>query len=112
MMKPSSKHWSLPRHLRHCIDLQLLDPTAGETVSQAPSVRLRHAFATGWHDSVALAFGIFLFFIEEGPSILVWLILLAIPGFFIWRRYRRIRVPANRPWSHLHAFAQISALHW
>jgi hypothetical protein len=34
--------------------------------------------------------GIVLFFGEYGPVILIWLAILALPVFFVWRRYRKV----------------------
>jgi hypothetical protein len=35
--------------------------------------------------------GVILFFEEFGPAILIWLVLLGLPAFLLWRRYRRMR---------------------
>ena len=34
--------------------------------------------------------GILLFFEEYGPTLLIWLAILALPVFLAWRRYRRL----------------------
>ena len=29
------------------------------------------------------------FFAEDGPTLLIWLVILASPVIFLWRRYRK-----------------------
>ena len=51
--------------------------------------RLRNGFVEGYHKAAETILGIALFFIEVGPSLVIWLVLLGLPVFFVWRRYRR-----------------------
>jgi len=73
------------------VELLVVDQSAPQDAIETPSVRFRHAITTGWHNATSTVFGIILFFAEDGPSILVWLVILCVPGYFMWRRYKRIR---------------------
>ena len=59
------------------------------TAPYSIGTRLRNGFVTGYHNATETLLGIALFFIEAGPSLLIWLILLGLPVVFVWRRYRR-----------------------
>ncbi len=63
--------------------------TAG-TGSAPLSVRLRNAFIAGYRNALGTIVGIFLFLVEYGPAILIWLAILAVPVVLLRRRYRRI----------------------
>ncbi len=54
------------------------------------STQLHNAFVAGYHRAAETILGIVLFFEEYGPSIVIWLAILALP-VIAWRRYRRLR---------------------
>jgi hypothetical protein len=35
--------------------------------------------------------GIFLFFVEYGPVLLIWIVIPGLPAFLLWRSYRRMQ---------------------
>jgi hypothetical protein len=57
------------------------------------STRMHNAFVAGYHNASETVFGIVLFFAEYGPTFLIW---IAVPVAFLWRRYRRALAVANR----------------
>ena len=72
------------------ITLNLADVYQAQlTAPFSVGTRLRNGFVAGYHGATETLLGIALFFIESGPSLLIWLILLGLPVFFVWRRYRR-----------------------
>jgi hypothetical protein len=72
------------------IDLNLADVYHAQlTAPFSMGTRLRNGFVTGYHGAIETLMGIALFFIESGPSFLIWLLLLGLPVFLAWRRYRR-----------------------
>jgi anti-sigma factor RsiW len=75
------------------IDLQLTEQYREQLSPQSTSVpmQIRNAFVAGLRHGADTLLGILLFFEEAGPTLLVWLAILAVPGFLLWRRYRRIR---------------------
>jgi anti-sigma factor RsiW len=75
------------------VDLQLTEEYKARLDTPADSVgtRLRNAFVAGYHNAVETVLGIVLFFEEYGPELLIWLIILGTPIFFVWRRYRKSR---------------------
>jgi chromosome segregation ATPase len=75
------------------IDLQLTEQYREQLSAQSTSVpmQIRNAFVAGLRHGADTLLGILLFFEEAGPTLLVWLAILAVPGFLLWRRYRRIR---------------------
>jgi hypothetical protein len=72
------------------INLNLADVYQAQlTAPFSVGTRLRNGFVAGYHGATETLLGIALFFIESGPSLLIWLLLLGLPVFFVWRRYRR-----------------------
>lgn len=57
--------------------------SAGTQIANAMVAGLRHAGAT--------LLGMMLFVEEFGPSILIWMVPLGVPTFFLVRRYRKLR---------------------
>jgi len=74
------------------IDIQLNEEYKAQLNPPSASVsnRIRNAFVAGLRDGAATLLGILLFLEEAIPTLLIWLAILAIPGFFLWRRYRRL----------------------
>jgi anti-sigma factor RsiW len=75
------------------VDLQLTEEykAALNPPSASVSNRIRNAFVGGFRNAAEMLVGILLFFVENGPVLLIWLAILSVPGFFLWRRYRRIQ---------------------
>jgi anti-sigma factor RsiW len=75
------------------VDLQLSEEYKAEIISPTASFgpRLHHAFVEGYRNASETVVGIFLFVIEYGPSILIWITIILLPIFFIWRRHRKAR---------------------
>jgi hypothetical protein len=73
------------------IDLRLSEEYKAQLSSPAPSVRmqLRNATVNGFRNAFESLLGIVLFFAESGPTLILWLTILAIPAWLLWRRYRR-----------------------
>lgn len=75
------------------VDLQLTEEYKAQLNPPAPSVwtRVNNAFVAGYHNLTDTVLGILLFFFENGPVVILWLTVLAIPTLLAWRRYRRMR---------------------
>jgi len=75
------------------IDLQLTEQYREQLNAQSTSVpmQIRNAFVAGLRHGANTLLGILLFLEEAGPTMLIWLAILAVPGFLLWRRYRRIQ---------------------
>jgi|SRR5271169_331822 len=75
------------------VNLNLADIYFAELTVPPSSMgaRLHNGFVTGFHNASETLLAIVLFFAEDGPTLLVWLILLGLPVLFVWRRYRRSR---------------------
>jgi hypothetical protein len=75
------------------IDLQLTEeyrePLGGNDGSLA--TKTRNACVAGYHHAAAVVTGLFLWVLEYGPALLVWAVILGVPGLVMWRRYRRVR---------------------
>lgn len=56
------------------------------------SSRLRNSFVEGMRNASGTLLGLALFLEEFGPAILIWSLILGLPAYFVWRRYRRARV--------------------
>lgn len=65
------------------------EETSGEPKGPALSIRLHDALRQGWRHVADTVSGFLLFLAEYGASIFLWAILLGLPGWFLWRRYRR-----------------------
>lgn len=75
------------------IDIQVVEEykeqlAAGTTVSAG--TRLHNAFIAGVRHAGGAILGLVLFLEEFGPVLVIWLVILAVPAVFLWRRYRRI----------------------
>jgi chromosome segregation ATPase len=73
------------------IDLKLAEEYKAQLSSPAPSVgmQVRNAAINGFRNAFESLLGIVLFFAESGPTLILWLAILFIPAWLIWRRYRR-----------------------
>jgi predicted negative regulator of RcsB-dependent stress response len=50
---------------------------------------MHNGFVAGYRNASETVLGIVLFFAEDGPTLLIWLMILALPVIFAWRRYRK-----------------------
>ncbi len=75
------------------VDLQLTEEYSARFSSPSVSVsnRMHNAFIAGLSNAAATLLGIVLFLEEYGPVLIIWLMILGVPVFFVWRRYRRMR---------------------
>jgi anti-sigma factor RsiW len=73
------------------IDLRLAEEYKAQLSSPAPSVgmQLRNATVNGFRNASETLLGIILFFAESGPTLLLWLLILSLPAWLLWRRYQR-----------------------
>jgi hypothetical protein len=73
------------------VDLKLAEEYKAQLGSPSPAIstRLHNAGVTGYRDAVETLVGIILFFVEYGPSLLVWLTVLFPAAWWLWRRWRR-----------------------
>jgi uncharacterized protein DUF4349/putative zinc finger protein len=73
------------------VDLQLTEEYKAQLNPPAASVstRIHNAFVAGYRDALETILGIVLFFAEDGPTLLIWLVILVLPVILVWRRYRR-----------------------
>jgi acetolactate synthase small subunit len=75
------------------IDLNLAEEYKAQLTTPAPSVvmQLRNATINGFRNAFESLLALVLFLAESGPSLLLWLTLLGVPAWRLWRRYRRAR---------------------
>jgi Domain of unknown function (DUF4349) len=73
------------------IDLKLAEEYKAQVNTPAPSVlmQLRNASINGLRNAFESLLALVLFLAESGPSLLLWLGLVGIPAWCLWRRYRR-----------------------
>jgi chromosome segregation ATPase len=72
------------------VEIQLSEEYKAQLGSPADSVstRIYNAFVAGYRNATETLLGFLLFFEEYGPSLVIWLVVLALPIFLVWRRYR------------------------
>jgi anti-sigma factor RsiW len=73
------------------VKLQLSDEYKAQLVIPPLSAgtRLHNAAVEGYRNLGETLLGIGVFFAEYGPTLVIWALLLGLPVFFAWRRYRR-----------------------
>ena len=73
------------------IELKLAEEYKAELHTPVPSalIQLRNATISGFRSAFGSVLALVLFLAESGPSLLVWLTLVGIPAWRLWRRYRR-----------------------
>jgi len=76
------------------VDLKLTEEYKAQLTTPAPSVRmqLRNACIDGFRSAFDGLLALVLFFAEAGPTLLLWLVILSLPAWLVWRRYRRFRM--------------------
>jgi Domain of unknown function (DUF4349)/Putative zinc-finger len=74
------------------VDLQLTEEYKAQLDASAvsASTRMHNAFIAGIHHASGTLFGIVLFFVAYGPVLLIWLLIVGLPAYLVWRRYRRL----------------------
>ena len=82
--------------LEHRVDFASVDLSLAEEFkaqfgvpSESVGTRLRNSFVDGFRNAGDMVLGFVLFSEEYGPAIVVWGMLLALPGIWVWRRYLR-----------------------
>ena len=78
------------------IDLKLAEEYKAQLNTPAPSIlmQLRNAAVNGFRNAFESLLALVLFLAESCPSLLLWLALLGIPAWRLWRRYRRAQTLA------------------
>jgi hypothetical protein len=73
------------------IDLQLTEEYKAQLNPPAPAVstRIHNALVAGYRNVSESILGTILFLAEYGPTLLIVLLVIAMPGVIVWRRYRR-----------------------
>jgi anti-sigma factor RsiW len=73
------------------IDLRLTEEYKAQLSTPAPSVamQLRNATINGFRNAFGSLLGLVLFFAESGPTLLLWVAILCLPAWLLWRRYQR-----------------------
>jgi anti-sigma factor RsiW len=82
--------------LEHRVEFASVNLTLTEEYKASLSIpplsagsRLHNALVTGYRDASETILGIMLFFAAYGPTLIIWLAVLAIPVWLVRRRYRR-----------------------
>jgi len=72
------------------VNLSLSDVYQAQlTLPMSVGTRLHNSLVAGYHLAAETLIGIVLFFAEYTPAIVLWVLLLGSPAFFLWRRYRK-----------------------
>ncbi len=73
------------------IEIQLNEEYKAQLNAPAASVtnQMHNAFVAGIRNASGAVLGIVLFFEEYGPVLLIWAVILGLPVFLVWRRYRK-----------------------
>jgi hypothetical protein len=73
------------------IDLKLAEEYKAQLTTPAPSVamQLRNATVNGFRSAFESLLAFVLFLAESGPTLLLWLMILTLPAWLLWRRYQR-----------------------
>jgi hypothetical protein len=76
------------------VDLKLTEEYKAQLTTPAPSVarQFRNACIDGFRSAFDSLLALVLFFAEAGPTLLLWLMILSLPAWLVWRRYRRFRM--------------------
>jgi hypothetical protein len=75
------------------VDLELVEQYEARLGNPSTSIsnQMRNSLIAGLHHAGGSLFGVVLFFEEFGPVLLLWLVLLGVPGALLWRRYSKAR---------------------
>jgi hypothetical protein len=79
------------------VDLRLSEEYKAQLGSPLPSIatRFHNAFVSGYRAAAESVISFVLFFVEYGPSLLIWLLFLAPMLWLTWRRWRRSMAVAS-----------------
>lgn len=79
------------------VDLRLSEEYKAQLGAPSPSVvtRFHNAFVSGYRSAAESVISFALFFVEYGPSLLIWLLFLAPVLWLTWRRWRRSMAVAS-----------------
>jgi len=81
--------------LEHRVDYASVDLRLAETYNPAAAqgdsigIRLRNSLLAGYRNASATFLAVVLFFVEDGPPLLVLLLIFGLPAYLLVRRYRR-----------------------
>ena len=75
------------------VDVSLVEQYEARLGSNSASIpnQMHNSFIAGLRHAGASLLSLMLFLEEYGPVLLVWLVLLGVPGILLWRRFVRIR---------------------
>ena len=92
------------RTLQARIDFATITLSVGEEYkaslnagSSSTGTRLHNAFVTGFHSLTENVIGLAAWFLESGPTLLLWIAILFFPVRWAWRRVRRALAPTPKP---------------
>lgn len=73
------------------VEIQINEEYKAQLNAPAASVtnQMHNAFVAGIRNASGAVLGIVLFFEEYGPVLLLWAVILGLPVFLVWRRYRK-----------------------
>lgn len=74
------------------VDLELVERYEAQLGSPSVSIsnQMHNSIVAGLRHAGSSLLGLVLFLEEFGPVLIVWLILLGVPGIVLWRRYRAV----------------------
>ena len=71
------------------------------TVAEQPlGRRLRNALVDGWRSATETLVAAILTMLVSGPTLFVWLLILALPAWVVWRLVRRARTGSDLELRH------------
>jgi uncharacterized protein DUF4349/putative zinc finger protein len=78
------------------IDLKLAEEYKAKLDSAAPSfsTEFHNALVNGYRNVTDTLVALVLFFAEYGPILLFWALVLLLPAWLVWRRWRQVASPA------------------
>ena len=78
------------------IDLKLAEEYKAKLDSAAPSfsTEFHNALVNGYRNVADTLVALLLFFAEYGPILLFWALVLLVPAWLVWRRWRHVASPA------------------
>jgi len=71
------------------VDVSVMEEAKFDGVADSAAARMRDGLVTGFTNARETVVGMVVFGEEYGPAILVWAVVLGLPGIWLWRRYRR-----------------------
>lgn len=78
------------------VDLKLAEEYKAKLESTAPSfsTEFHNALVNGYRNVADTLVALLLFFAEYGPILLFWVLVLLVPAWLVWRRWRHVASPA------------------